>query len=73
MLNIGKGLHRLKKYITFANVINNLKRKENRIMWFGIFILFCLAIIIVDEAKSKHKSINELKKAIKDKFDSVEE
>jgi hypothetical protein len=27
MLNIGKGLHRLKKYITFANVINNLKKK----------------------------------------------
>lgn len=42
-------------------------------MWFGIFILFCIAIIIIDEARSKHKSIDELKKAIKDKFDSVEE
>ena len=42
-------------------------------MWFGIFILFCIAIIIIDEARSKHKSIDELKKAIKDKFDSVKE
>ena len=73
MLNTGKDLVVSKKNTTFALTNNNLKRKENRIMWFGIFILFCLAIIIVDEAKSKHKSIDELKKAIKDKFDSVEE
>lgn len=73
MLNTGKDLVDSKKNTTFALTNNNLKRKENRIMWFGIFILFCLAIIIVDEAKSKHKSIDELKKAIKDKFDSVEE
>jgi hypothetical protein len=73
MLKTEKDLVDSKKNTTFTLTNNNLKRKENRIMWFGIFILFCLGIIIVDEAKSKHKSIDELKKAIKDKFDSVEE
>jgi hypothetical protein len=73
MLKTEKDLVDSKKNTTFTLTNNNLKRKENRIMWFGIFILFCLVIIIVDEAKSKHKSIDELKKAIKDKFDSVEE
>lgn len=42
-------------------------------MWFTIFILFCIAVIVIDEARSKHKSIDELKKSLKDKFDKVEE
>ncbi len=42
-------------------------------MWFTIFILFCIAVIVIDEAKNKHKSIDDLKKSIKDKFDKVEE
>ncbi len=42
-------------------------------MWFGIFIVVCIAIIVIDEARNKHKSIDDLKKSIKDKFDKVEE
>ena len=42
-------------------------------MWFGIFIVICIAIIVIDEARNKHKSIDDLKKSLKDKLNNVED